>query len=680
MKLLASFCLSISALAAAAPELPGIAAAMQKKVDSGAISGAVTMVVTKDDILHFAATGFATRETGHAMDTDTLFDIKSMTKPITAVALLQLQDAGKLHVDDFVSKYIPAFAALRTPSGQPANLTISHLMTHTSGLGEGGRDSPAPDLATLVERAVADQMQFEPGAKWKYCQSGINTAARIIEIVSDLRFDEYLVRHIFEPLQMHDTTHYPDPKLPQRLATLYRKNNDTGFGEPQPTPPHLASHDRAPLANSGLFTTAADYARFCQMLLNEGELDGQRILKPATVRFLQTPRTTDPDAGFVPGSAWGVGVIVVTEPQGVTAPLSPGTFGHGGAYGTQAWIDPTKGVAYVMMIQRQNYGNGDASDVRRDFQTAAFNALRDRGQAFVEIHNDEVSVKFTTTGAELWSIKHRPTDTEYMWQGDPAYWVNRSPNMFPVNVRFKDDHFTYQGKPYVMPFLGLAVSAPFKMEAAQFSPHRANLVFESSPETLKHYPFPFRLDLLAEVTGTTLAQTYTVTNTGDHPLFFALGGHPGLRTPLDHGRERGDYEIRFSRPLSIDREIIDGGLKTGRRIPFLRHEDRLALDDPRVPDSGMFLENHWARQISLARKGRPPYVTVDLGDFPNTNLWTPRGMPYVCIEPMLAHHDLVDTPAAIEEKDYLVTLPPGESRSYRYTITVHPEEGAKALR
>lgn len=680
MKLLAVFCLPFAVVTAATPQLPGVAEAIQKHVDAGAISGAVTMVVSADGVLHSAATGFSNRESSQVMRTDALFDIKSMTKPVTAVALLQLQEAGKLHVDDLVSKYIPGFSALKTPSGQPANLTISHLMTHTSGLGEGGRSVPAPDLATLVERALADKMQFEPAAKWKYCQSGINTAARIIEIVSGLRFDEYLVSHIFEPLQMHDTTHYPTAELQQRLATLYRRNKDTGIGDPQPISPDLASHDRAPLANSGLFTTAADYARFCQMLLNEGELDGQRILKPATVRFLQSPRTTDPDAGFVPGSAWGVGVIVVTEPQGVTAPLSPGTFGHGGAYGTQAWIDPFKGVAYVMMIQRQNYGNGDASDVRRDFQKTAFTALREQAQNFVEIHNDEMAVKFTTTGAELWSIKHRPTDTEYMWQGDPDFWVARSPNMFPVNVRFKDDHFTYQGKPYVMPFLGIAVSASFKMEAAQFAPNRANLVFKSSPETLKHYPFPFRLDLLAEVNGTTLSQTYTVTNTGNQPLFFALGGHPGLRTPLGNGRERGDYEIRFSRPLSIDREVIDGGLKTGHRIPFLRHEDRLALDDPRVPDSGMFLENHWAREISLALKGRPPYVTVNLGDFPNTNMWTPRGMPYVCIEPMIAHHDLADTPEAIEDKDYLVTLPPGESRSYRYTITLHPKEGVKALR
>lgn len=369
--------LSVAGLARAAPELPGVAAAMQKHVDAGVISGAVTIVITPEEVLHSAATGFSNRETDRAMRPDALFEIKSMTKPVTAVALLQLQEAGKLHVDDLVSKHIPGFAALKTPSGKPANLTISHLMTHTSGLGEGGRNIPAPDLATLVKRALIDKMQFEPGAKWKYCQSGINTAGRIIEIVSGLTLDAYMVQHIFEPLQIHDTTHYPDAKLQRRLVTLYRRDNETGRAVPQVMPANLASHDRAPLANSGLFTTAADYARFCQMLLNDGELDGQRILRPETVRFLQTPRTTDPNAGFVPGSAWGVGVIVVTEPQGVTSSLSIGTFGHGGAYGTQAWIDPKKGVAYVLMIQRQNYGNGDASDVRRDFQMAAFTALRD---------------------------------------------------------------------------------------------------------------------------------------------------------------------------------------------------------------------------------------------------------------------------------------------------------------
>ena len=679
MKPIAVLALLTATFLSAQPQLPGVVAAMENQIAAGAISGAVTMVVTKDEVLHFAATGFANIDDAKRMRAETVFDIKSMTKPLTAVALLQLHEQGKLHVDDPVAKYIPAFANLKTPSGRPANLTISQLMTHTSGLGEGGRNIPAANLSELVERALTDEMQFEPGARWKYCQSGINTAGHIIEIVSGLRFDDYLVQHIFKPLKMSDTTHYPDPAQQSRLATLYRKNNATGLGEPQSVPQNLASHDRAPLANSGLFTTASDYARFCQMLLNQGELDGARILSPGSVQLLQTPRTTDPNAGFVPGSAWGVGVIVVTAPQGVTAPLSVGTFGHGGAYGTQAWIDPTRGVAYIMMIQRQNFGNGDASDVRRDFQTAAFNALRDEDQEFVQIYNKELSVKFTTTGAELWSIQHRPTSTEYLWQGDPAYWVNRSPNMFPVNVRFKDDHFTYQGKPYTMPFLGIAVAAPFELESDLASPSRVKLTLRSSPTTLPHYPFPFRLEILAEVAGHSLHQTYTVTNTGPHPLYYALGGHPGLRTPLDHDRTRGDYEIRFSHSLTTEREVIDGGLKTGTHIPFLHDEDRLSLDDARVPPSGMYLENHDSRQISLALKDRPPYVTVDLGDFPNTNMWTPPGLPYVCIEPMVAHHDLAETAAAIEEKDYLVTLPPGKSHNYHYSITIHPEEGTSAL-
>ena len=297
----------------------------------------------------------------------------------------------------------------------------------------------------------------------------------------------------------------------------------------------------------------------------------------------------------------------------------------------------------------------------------------------ITIRNGELTVSFRSEGAELQHIQHRPTGTEYLWQGDPAFWAARSPNMFPVNVRFKDDRFTYQGTAYEMPFLGLAVTAQFRPEFTANDDSRVNLVFESSPETLLHYPFPFRLEIFAELEALTFSQTYTVTNTGTAPLYFALGGHPGLRTPLDHGRERGDYEILFSQPLTTDREIIDGGLKTGRRVSFLDHEDRLALDDPRVPDSGMFLENHPSRRIGLALRGHKPYVTVDLGDFPNTNMWSPTGMPYVCIEPMVAHHDLLETADAIEEKSYLITLSPGESRRYRYAITINPIEGQRAL-
>jgi CubicO group peptidase (beta-lactamase class C family) len=131
------------------------------------------------------------------------------------------------------------------------------------------------------------------------------------------------------------------------------------------------SRDRFPAANGGLFSTAPDYARFCQMILNGGELEGRRYLKREAVEKMTTLQTGDLTTGFTPGNGWGLGWCIVRKPQGVSEVLSPGSFGHGGAYGTQAWIDPTKGRIYILMVQRANFPNSDASDVRRAFQKAA---------------------------------------------------------------------------------------------------------------------------------------------------------------------------------------------------------------------------------------------------------------------------------------------------------------------
>jgi len=300
------------------------------------------------------------------------------------------------------------------------------------------------------------------------------------------------------------------------------------------------------------------------------------------------------------------------------------------------------------------------------------------GSDTVTISNDHLSVTLAEKGAELQSIRHVDTDTEYLWQGDPEYWAARSPNMFPVNVRFKDHRFTYKGKDYEMPFLGLVVDA--KLPVKRVNKGRVVHVLESSKETLKYYPFPFRLEILSEVTELELIQRYTVTNTGKETMYFALGGHPGLNAPFIHGRTRSDYELCFSTKMNVDRTVISDGLQTDESIAFLHNEDRLSLGDPRVPDSGLFLRNHDSRQISLALKGRNPYVTVDLQDFPNTNMWSPPGMPYACIEPMVGHHDLVDSPLAIEEKSYLTKLSAGQSKSFQYRIIVHPKEGVRALK
>ena len=223
-------------------------------------------------------------------------------------------------------------------------------------------------------------MQFEPGARWKYTQSGINTAGRIVEIVSGLTFDQFLQRRLFDPLGMKDTTFYPTAAQLPRIVTRYTKNKETGKLEPVAPRPDILARDRPPLATSGIYSTGPDFARLCQMLLNGGAFNGRRFLQPETVKRFSTPRTGGLKAGSAPGTAWGLGCSIVGEPQGVTAMLSPGTYGHGGAFGTQAWIDPVKGVAYILMIQREKFGtpgyrNGDDTAVRRDFQQAAADAL-----------------------------------------------------------------------------------------------------------------------------------------------------------------------------------------------------------------------------------------------------------------------------------------------------------------
>lgn len=371
----------------AAPALPGIGAAMQQKIDEKEIAGAVTVVIGKDNILHLESNGYADLATKRPIKPDSLFWIASMTKPITGVAVLMLQDEGKLNVKDPVAKYLPEFADLKTPSGKPANITITQILTHTSGLGEatGEAARKARTLSDLVPVWLAAPMQYEPGEKWKYTQSGINLAGRIVEVVSGMSFDTFLQKRLFDPLGMKDTTFYPTAAQKARLALGYTRNKDTGALEVAAPRADYGPSDRPPQGNGGLFSTPLDYARFCQMLLNRGSLDGRRYLSEKAFDVLTTVHTGDLPTGFFQAEAfgkkganygWGIGTCILRTPhEGSAEMLSPGSFGHGGAWGTQAWIDPQRGVAYLLMVQRANFNNADASEVRRAFQRAAVNAL-----------------------------------------------------------------------------------------------------------------------------------------------------------------------------------------------------------------------------------------------------------------------------------------------------------------
>jgi len=358
------------------PAIAAISERVQKYIAAKEVAGAVTLVASPDRVIHLDASGNAVLSPGEAMHTDSIFWIASMSKPVLATLLLMLQDDGLLNVDDPVEKYLPEFKGLKSTDGKPANLTIRHLLTHTSGMGElkPGEAKGAKTLADVIPLYLSKPVAFAPGTKWVYCQSSINTGGRIAEVVTGKPLEKLMEERLFGPLGMKDTTFYLTEKQLPRLAASYLRTED---GELQVTPIGFlagkspTSHDRFPAPNGGLFSTAPDYARFCQMVLNNGEFGGKRFLKPESVKRMTTIQTDKLKTGFTDGNGWGLGWCVVREPQGITGMLSPGTFGHGGAYGTQAWIDPAQKRIYILMVQRANFPNSDASEVRRGFQEAA---------------------------------------------------------------------------------------------------------------------------------------------------------------------------------------------------------------------------------------------------------------------------------------------------------------------
>ena len=338
-------------------------------------AGAVTLVARRGRIVHLEAVGQADVEHQTPIEKDTIFAIASMTKPITATAVMILQDEGKLSVDDPASKYVPALADVALPTGPPKRpITIRDLITHTSGIGGSQRNQGSLD--ETVARLAEEPLRFEPGAKWQY-SPGLTVCGRIVEVAAGQPFDRFLHERIFRPLGMVDTTFFPNAQQQKRLARIYQPSDDEKSIVPtEHWLSELGPH-RTPNPSGGLFSTAADMARFYQMILDGGRFAGRRIVSEAAVREMTRVQTGELTTGFTDGNGWGLGWCIVREPQGVTAMLSPGTFGHGGAFGTQGWVDPTREMIFVLMIQRTGFGNGDASDLRRTLQQLAVDAVRD---------------------------------------------------------------------------------------------------------------------------------------------------------------------------------------------------------------------------------------------------------------------------------------------------------------
>ncbi len=361
----------------------GVPTAVQPFVDQGEISGAVMLLADRDHVLHVSAVGQSDLATGRKMRTDDIFWIASMTKPMTVTCVALLADEGKLGFDDPVEKYIPEFRRLWLQQDQTADhlslvkparpITLRDLATHTSGLGEYTVTDPHWSLAAMSKVLSREPLRFAPGSRWGYSTAGIDALGRVVEIVSGMPFSDFMQKRILDPLGMKNTTWWISPEQEKRRAHTYVLNAQTKKLEETPIfymySGAVTDHARPPLGGAGLFSTAEDVAKFYQMMLHGGEFAGKRIVKAETVAEMTRKQTGELRARA--GMPWGLGFCVVEDPQQMEANkiFSPGTFGHGGAFGTQSWADPTRGLVYVFMIQRDKIPNNpDNSPMRRAYQ------------------------------------------------------------------------------------------------------------------------------------------------------------------------------------------------------------------------------------------------------------------------------------------------------------------------
>lgn len=373
----------IAPLAAAdntpAPAPATITAALQPYVDSHALAGAVTLVADKDRILSLEAVGYADVAAKKPMTTDCVFWIASQSKPITATALMMLVDEGKVNVDDPVEKYLPEFKDQWLAAEQDKEhillkkpqhpITVRNVLTHTSGLPfKSALEQPTLDLLRLrdaVRSYAMTPLQFEPDSKYQYSNAGINTAGRIIEVVSGMPYEEFLNQRLFGPLGMKDTTFWPNDEQIGRLAKAYKPNADkTDLEEITISQLKYPLNDasRQPMPAGGLFSTATDVARLCQMLLNGGEFQGKRYLSEAAVKQMTTKQT--PDA--------------LKDGYGLGWSANGNNFGHGGALSTNMNVNRQTGLITVFLVQHAGFPK-DGKDAQKAFSKAAEQQFKPAG-------------------------------------------------------------------------------------------------------------------------------------------------------------------------------------------------------------------------------------------------------------------------------------------------------------
>ena len=397
--------------------LERIHAYIQGYMDRNEIAGAVTLVARHGKVVHFDAQGSRYKEANAPMQKDTIFSLMSMTKPIVSTALMMLFEEGRFMLDDPIANWLPSYAnkqVLDSVSGRRVAterpITIRHVLTHTSGLSlappngggpqadgdaaavEGaalaaaqlaqqsaqaataaaGRERPKT-VADAIERAAAYPLAFQPGERWQY-GSSTDFVAVLVEKMSGMTIDQFLRERIFQPLGMTDTYYNIPREKVDRVAAVYRPDRDghitllrkPEFHEPTTYFPGVA----------GLNGTAADYFRFCQMLLNGGEFEGQRLLGRMTVNLMFANHIGSGKPVYIRGDGYGfgLGAGVLTDPGKSPDALSIGTWSWGGADGTLFYIDPQEDIVALLMVQLNPYTR---SEIRPKFSNVVSQAIVD---------------------------------------------------------------------------------------------------------------------------------------------------------------------------------------------------------------------------------------------------------------------------------------------------------------
>ena len=378
-------------LPTAIPEDVGVSTKRLKRIrsflqgyyNSGEVSGFLTVVARRGKIVHFETIGMQDVENNKPVEPDTIFRIYSMSKPITSVAVMMLYEEGHFQLGTPVSRFIPEFKNMKVYNADQTEIldaqkpiTIKHLLMHTAGLTYGWGDKPVDErykeaqifepgttLADMVKKLGDIPLVHEPGERWTYGVS-VDVLGYLVEVVSGMPFEEFLQTRLFKPLGMVDTAFSVPPEKVDRFAALYRHNRRENQMKRVGKDAPLANDEVSffPSGGGGLVSTAADYMRFSQMLLNGGELDGVRILGKKTVELMRYPHHDD----------WfGLGFRVVTRKDPPNTLNSVGNFSWGGAAATTFWIDPQEELIGLLMTQLLN----NPHPFQRQFKVLTYQAL-----------------------------------------------------------------------------------------------------------------------------------------------------------------------------------------------------------------------------------------------------------------------------------------------------------------